>query len=86
MSDCYPDKFRMQSLFLSQEFSPSSRSAVASFYQPYRYRNRNRCDLHPRWSPDGREIAVDSCHDGKRGLYTLGVDVDFYRKSNTLNV
>ena len=30
-----------------------------------------RCDLHPRWSPDGAMVTVDSTHDGKRGIYLL---------------
>lgn len=30
-----------------------------------------RCDLHPRWSPDGRVVTVDSIHDGCRGIWLL---------------
>ncbi len=30
-----------------------------------------RCDLHPRWSRDGRFVTVDSINDGRRGVYLL---------------
>ena len=33
-----------------------------------------RCDLHPRWSPDGHFITVDSIHDGRfRGCFLLKI-------------
>ena len=33
-----------------------------------------RCDLHPRWSPDGKRVTVDSIHDGRRGIYLLELE------------
>ncbi|MFA6928891.1 MAG: hypothetical protein WCT05_01085 [Lentisphaeria bacterium] len=33
-----------------------------------------RCDLHPRWSADGKRITVDSIHQGKRKVYLLNIE------------
>jgi hypothetical protein len=32
-----------------------------------------RSDLHPRWSRDGREICIDSVHNGSRQIYVVNV-------------
>ena len=32
-----------------------------------------RCDLHPRWSPDGRRVCFDSVHGGTRQMYVMDV-------------
>jgi hypothetical protein len=31
------------------------------------------CDLHPRWSHDGRRVYFDSIHDGNRQIYSVEV-------------
>ena len=32
-----------------------------------------RCDIHPRWSHDGKTLTVDSIDSGKRAIYMLDV-------------
>lgn len=32
------------------------------------------CDLHPRWSPNGKKVAFDSIHEGSRQVYVVNVE------------
>ena len=33
-----------------------------------------RCDLHPKWSADGRYVSVDTMHDGVRSIYLYDIN------------
>ena len=49
--------------------------SIGDFYTPPLYRNTYcRCDLHPRWRPDGRQLAFNSVHEGSRQVYVIDVD------------
>lgn len=72
ITDTYPDFRRKQALFLIDMQTAKSRQ-VASLYAPGRYRNDSRCDLHPRWSRDSRQICFDGCMSGKRQVYILDI-------------
>lgn len=72
LTDSYPDKARQRHLLL---FSPAQDEVIelGRFFAPWRYDGDRRCDLHPRWSPDGQYISVDSAHSGLRLSYVLDV-------------
>lgn len=70
ITDTYPDEHRRQHLFILDV--KSNRAArIASFYAPEQYHGDWRCDLHPRWSRDGKQICIDSTHDGIRQVYVV---------------
>lgn len=68
--DTYPNRSRMQRLFL---FDMRSKAEVSlgELYEPLRFRGVSRCDLHPRFSRDGNSIFFDSAHDGSRQMYEM---------------
>ncbi len=70
ISDSYPDKSRIRTLFTAN-LNSRELMKVGDFYSPWKFENEKRCDLHPRWSPDGKCISIDSAHTRKRKTYIL---------------
>ena len=64
LNDTYPQgKERLQDLYLYHV--PSDRRVdLGRFHAPPAYTDTLRCDLHPRSSPDGSKIVIDSAHGG----------------------
>lgn len=74
LNDTYPDPHDMRTLMLVQ-YADQRRIDVARLHSPKsRWWGEIRCDLHPRWSRDGRSICVDSVHDGTRQMYVMNVE------------
>ena len=74
LNDTYPmGAQREQELYLYHV--PTSRYVVLGrFPSPPEYKGEWRCDLHPRFSPDGCAVIIDSTHGGEgRQLYLLDV-------------
>jgi len=70
VSDTYPDRNGYRQLYLCDGATGATHGLVA-FHSPTALRGEIRCDLHPRWSPDGRFIAVDSAHAGRRAIVVV---------------
>lgn len=47
---------------------------LGSFYSDPSAAGDNRCDLHPRWRPDGKMISFDSTHERQRHIYVADID------------
>jgi hypothetical protein len=70
VTDTYPDKARMQHLILCNLKTGEVRE-LGEFFHGFEYGYETRCDLHPRFSPDGKIIFFDSVFNGSRNLYRL---------------
>ena len=74
LNDTYPDAYDMRTLML---FDPQNEKRIdlARLYSPKKkWWGEIRCDLHPRWSRDGKQICVDSVHSGERQLYVVNIE------------
>jgi hypothetical protein len=78
VSDTYPNRRRMQELFLFN-IENSEKTSLGSFYHPKEFQSpdiyTHWCvDLHPRWSLSGRYISFDSCNSGIRSHCILDLE------------
>jgi hypothetical protein len=73
LGDSYPSGGSDRILWL-YEVATNTRVDIGSFASPPPYHKGDiRCDLHPRWSRDGREVCIDSVHEGTRQMYVIEV-------------
>ncbi|WP_166830757.1 hypothetical protein [Thalassoroseus pseudoceratinae] len=73
INDTYPDRDRNQTVYL---YHPETKRKVVlgKFHSPKRYSGEWRCDTHPRHSPDGTKIVIDTPHgDLGRQLHLMDV-------------
>lgn len=73
--DTYPSRSRVQEVKLGRDDDTKGDSVkvIARVFSPFKYDNDTRCDLHPRWSRDGKKVCFDSAFEGHRGLYVVNV-------------
>jgi len=73
LNDTYPDKERKQNVYL-YNIATGKTVPLGSFYLPAEYNGEWRCDTHPRFSPDGRKVIIDSPHAGNgRQMYLIDI-------------
>ena len=74
LNDTYPQgKGRHQSPYV-YHVPTRRRVPLGHFHLPPEYKGEWRCDTHPRSSPDGRRVCIDSPHTGQgRQLHLIGI-------------
>ena len=72
LDDEYPDDNDLRALFL-WNMAEERLVVLGRFLSPPFFRNEIRCDLHPRWSRDERQVSFDSIHEGSRQIYVIDV-------------
>ncbi len=73
LNDTYPDKkTRMQTVYL-YNVKTGKRIDIAKLYMSKKLGSEYRCDTHPRSTPDGKKVIVDSSHNGGRQLYIMDI-------------
>lgn len=73
LNDTYPDRGRKQHVYL-YHVATGEKVPLGHFYSPPAYKGQWRCDTHPRFSPDGRSVVIDSPHVGNgRQMYLIDI-------------
>lgn len=75
VTDTYPDKYRMASLY-KVDINKDSAKLLAKVYSPKNFQTKDfhchiACDLHPRVIGNGKWVCFDSARTGKRGIYII---------------
>ena len=73
LSDTYPDPLTHERVLFLYDMESGRRHDLGSFFASPALGKVNRCDLHPRWRGDGRQVCIDSVHEGARQMYLLDV-------------
>ena len=75
ISDTYPKKDCLQTVFLYDEAKNVYNKLVDIFHTPLLYEEK-RCDLHPRLTPDNRYFSIDSVYsDCLRKVLLFELDI-----------
>jgi len=73
LTDTYPKGANNEQSLLLYDIDEDSCIEIAALRSNAPASDSCRCDLHPRWSRDGKMICVDSSHEDFRGIYILSI-------------
>ncbi len=73
LSDTYPDEQTHERFLFLFDMQTGARHDLGRFHATPDLSKENRCDLHPRWSRDGRQVCIDWVLEQERQMYVLDV-------------
>ena len=74
LNDTYPDKQERKQHVYLYDTQTGRKTPLGHFHSPPEYTGEWRCDTHPRYSPDGTKVVIDSPHGGNgRQLYLIDI-------------
>ena len=74
LNDTYPDKKDQKQTLYLYHVPTGKKVILGRFYQPPESHGEWRCDLHARFSLDGRKVIFDSTHGGNgRQMYLIDI-------------
>jgi hypothetical protein len=74
LTDTYPKGEKQEQTLILYNMKTQKRVDIGKFAAMPVESDSWRCDLHPRWNRDGRQVCIDSTHDGMRQIYTVDVN------------
>ncbi len=73
LNDTYPDKDRLQHVYL-YHIASNSRIPLGDFYLDPKYKGEWRVDTHPRFNHQGTQVVID-CPNGEQGRQLFQLDI-----------
>lgn len=71
--DTYPRGTERLAQLMLFDISENRKIVLGEFHHDEQFSGDIRCDLHPRWSSDGKTITFDSVHEDSRQIYCVDI-------------
>ena len=75
LCDTYPRSPERLAQLMVYNIAENRKIVLGAFHHKEQFTGDIRCDLHPRWAPDGKTITFDSVHEGTRQIYLVDLSL-----------
>ncbi len=75
LCDTYPRGPERLARLLVYNIAENRKIVLGEFHHETQFTGDVRCDLHPRWAPDGKTVTFDSVHQGDRQIYLMDLSL-----------